>query len=384
MFYKKAKEFSLPLAALPVNQSDGENGAKIPSHGKKMIKNQSPMQELFVFNESDTDSRDSKIVSSNEATELTENTVVSFFCGCGGLDLGFLGGFDYKGESIPKLPFKLLSAYDNDSKCIDTYNANISNHGEVKDLSNYNPEDVPPADVLIGGFPCQDFATCGPRHGLTSVRGRLYQALINYMNLHQPLVVVGENVPGLANMDQGKVLETIKDDLQNTGYKVQVWTLYAPDYGVPQRRTRLFIVAVREDLHGFPAKPIATHHESNYLTTSWAIADLEKIIDESIPNQSQFFKAAKAKNGNGQGDEKTLANSPSYTIRANAKSRVQFHYSLDRRLTVRECARLQTFPDNFEFPHSATSNIMQIGNAVPPLLANKVAQSIAKFLESIK
>lgn len=367
-----------------LNRTDGDNSAEILLPGKKMIKNQSPMQELFAFPESNEDSIDSNDTSFSETTGTTETSVVSFFCGCGGLDLGFLGGFDYKGESIPKLPFKLLSAYDNDQKCIDTYNTNISNHGEVKDLSNYDPADVPPADVLIGGFPCQDFATCGPRHGLTSVRGRLYQALINYMNLHKPLVVVGENVPGLANMEKGKVLETIKQDLQNAGYKVQVWTLYAPDYGVPQRRTRLFIVAVRKDLLGFPTKPIATHQESNYLTTSWAIADLEKVIDESIPNQSQFFKAAKAKNGNGQGDEKTLADTPSYTIRANAKSRVQFHYSLDRRLTVRECARLQTFPDSFKFPHSATSNIMQIGNAVPPLLANKVAQTISDFLESIK
>lgn len=163
-----------------------------------------------------------------------------------------------------------------------------------------------------------------------------------------------------------------------------MWTLYAPDYGVPQRRTRLFIVAVREDLNGFPKSPIKTHNENNYLTAKWAIRDLELVEDESIANQSQFFKASKAKKGNGQGDEKTPANSPSYTIRANAKSRVQFHYSLERRLTVRECARLQTFPDNFTFPHSATSNIMQIGNAVPPILANKVAISIAEYLEEIK
>ncbi|KZI31204.1 cytosine methyltransferase [Escherichia coli] len=322
--------------------------------------------------------------SALEEVGTNESSVVSFFCGCGGLDLGFLGGFEYKGKSVPKLPFKLVSAYDNDVKCIDTYNENISNHGHVKDLSDFDPAEIPSAKVLIGGFPCQDFATCGPRHGLSSKRGRLYQSLISYMDIHKPLVVVGENVPGLANMDQGKVLETIKDDLKNAGYKVQVWTLYAPDYGVPQRRTRLFIIAVRQDLDGFPSKPEVTHYEDDYLTTSWAIADLEKVTDESIPNQSQFFRAARAKNGNGQGDERTQAHAPSYTIRANAKSRVQFHYSLDRRLTVRECARLQTFPDSFKFPHSATSNIMQIGNAVPPLLANKVAQSIASFLEMIK
>jgi DNA (cytosine-5)-methyltransferase 1 len=204
------------------------------------------------------------------------------------------------------------------------------------------------------------------------------------MEVHRPLVVIGENVPGLANMKQGDVLNTIKQDISSAGYRVEVWTLFAPDYGVPQRRTRLFIVAVRDDLQGFPVMPKRTHAEEHYRTTRWAIEDLEEITDDSIPNQSQYFRASRAKKGNGQGDETTPADSPSYTIRANAKSRVQFHYSLDRRLTVRECARLQTFPDTFDFPHSATSNIMQIGNAVPPILGNKVARAIAKYLEGVK
>ena len=311
-------------------------------------------------------------------------SVVSFFCGCGGLDLGFLGGFSYKEKRVPRLPFNLLAAYDHDDKCIKTYVQNISDHAEIRDLSNYNPNEIPAADVLIGGFPCQDFATCGPRHGLESTRGRLYQALIKYIKVHRPLVVIGENVPGLANIKQGDVLNIIKQEISSVGYRVEVWTLFAPDYGVPQRRTRLFIVAVRNDLQGFPVIPERTHTEKDYRTTRWAIEDIEKVTDDSIPNQSQFFRASRAKKGNGQGDETTPADSPSYTIRANAKSRVQFHYSLERRLTVRECARLQTFPDAFEFPHSATSNIMQIGNAVPPILANKVARSIAKYLESVK
>ena len=317
-------------------------------------------------------------------SSMRERSVVSFFCGCGGLDLGFLGGFSYNGTKVPKLPFKLLAAYDHDDKCVQTYLKNISDHAEVRDLSSYNPIEVPAAEVLIGGFPCQDFATCGPRHGLKSTRGRLYQALIQYMEVHKPLVVIGENVPGLANMKQGDVLNTIKQDIASAGYRVEVWTLFAPDYGVPQRRTRLFIVAVRDDLQGFPVMPKRTHAEEHYRTTRWAIEDLEEITDDSIPNQSQYFRASRAKKGNGQGDETTPADSPSYTIRANAKSRVQFHYSLDRRLTVRECARLQTFPDTFVFPHSATSNIMQIGNAVPPILGNKVAKAIAKYLEGVK
>lgn len=297
--------------------------------------------------------------------------------------MGFTGGVKYKNISYKILPFRILEAYDTDTKCLETYAKNIGNHVLKKDLAIYNPEETPKADVLIGGFPCQDFATCGPRNGLKSNRGRLYRALVEYAKVHKPKVIVGENVPGLANMHEGQVLHTIADDIRAAGYRVEIWTLYAPDYGVPQRRTRLFIVGVRSDLDGFPKEPKATHKPDNYRTTRWAIEDLEKVKDDSVANQHQYFKASKAKKGNGQGDERNPADSPSYTIRANAKSRVQFHYSLDRRLTVRECARLQTFPDDFIFPHSATAAIMQIGNAVPPLLGHVVAKSVAKYLSDL-
>lgn len=309
-------------------------------------------------------------------------SIVSFFSGCGGLDLGFLGGFSYKDENYESMPFDILSAYDSDVKCIETYMHNISSHIELKDLSNYDPRSMQSADVLIGGFPCQDFATCGPRNGLNSDRGKLYMALMWYMNEHKPLVVVGENVPGLANIDGGAALRKIVNDFENCGYRFEVWNLYAPDYGVPQNRTRLFIVGVRNDLPGFPECP-KPDFLGSHRTIKWAIEDLLNIEDESISNQSQHFKASKAKKGNGQGDEVSKPDSPSYTIRANVKSRVQFHYLLDRRLTIRECARLQTFPDDFHFPHSATSNIMQIGNAVPPMLAHKVAQEISKYLSEL-
>ena len=308
------------------------------------------------------------------------HTIVSFFSGCGGLDMGFLGGFDYNGIGFPRLPFRILEACDNDQKCIDTYRLNISDHAVVRDLSDFNPVDMPPAEVLIGGFPCQDFSTCGPRHGFKSSRGRLYQSLISYARHHRPKVVIGENVPGLANLQGGEALKTIVSDIEGAGYQVMVWKMFAPDYGVPQNRTRLFIVGVRSDLAGFPERP-EPMYVGAHRSIKWALRDLEPIRDESIPNQSQYFRASRAKKGNGQGDEVSSVNQPAYTVRANAKSRVQFHYSLKRRLTIRECARLQTFPDSFYFPHSATANLMQIGNAVPPMLGHIVASSIAQWLQ---
>ena len=307
-------------------------------------------------------------------------SVISFFCGCGGLDLGFRGDFEYQGEHYKKLPFDIKDAYDFNRLCIETYNSYFGNHAHLVDLSEANPSDFQSTEVLIGGFPCQEFSSCGPLGGLESDRGQLYKVMVNYMKTHRPKVVVGENVINLLRMEEGAVIKTIIEDLHSVGYRVEVWNLYAPDYGIPQKRNRLFFICVRGDLKGFPEKPVP-QYKDNPRSISWAIGDLVGVADESVPNQSQFFKASKAKHGNGQGDEKNEGDKPAYTIRANPKSRVQFHYSLDRRLTVRECARIQTFPDDFRFTHSMTTSISQIGNAVPPVLGHVVASSIADYLD---
>lgn len=313
-------------------------------------------------------------------------SVSSFFCGCGGLDLGFRGDFEYLGEKYNELPFRIQEAYDFNVPCIETYNRYFRHHdghrAEVKDLSQADVSEFKASDILIGGFPCQEFSSCGPLGGLESERGQLYKALIRYMDEYKPSVVVGENVINLLRMNDGAVIRTIVEDLKAVGYKVEVWNLFAPDYGIPQRRNRLFFICVREDLQGFPAMP-EPKFAFNHRTIEWAIGDLVDITDESVPNQSQFFAASKAKKGNGQGDEVNDSNKPAYTIRANPKSRVQFHYSLPRRLTVRECARIQTFPDDFVFKHSKTTSMSQIGNAVPPVLAHLVATSVAEFMSKI-
>ncbi|WP_235533098.1 DNA cytosine methyltransferase [Paenibacillus sp. Leaf72] len=324
---------------------------------------------------------DSNITNTLPPLNKSRNfSVVSYFSGCGGLDLGIVGGFLYKDKEYSKLPFQILGAYDHDIKCIDTYKANIGDHAKKEDLSEADPSTMPAAEVLIGGFPCQDFSSCGPQGGLATIRGQMYKAMIRYMNHHKPKLVIGENVPHLAKMGGGSILETILTDFRDAGYRFEVWTMQAKDYGVPQGRVRLIFVGVREDLEGFPVMPTPTNEVNSI---EWAIGDLINITDDSVPNQSQFFKANKAKKGNGQGDEANRADEPAYTIRANAKSRVHFHYKLERRLTVRECARIQTFPDSFVFAHSKTSSIMQIGNAVPPVLAHHVGTSIADYLQNI-
>lgn len=319
--------------------------------------------------------------------ETTNYSVVSYFSGCGGLDLGFRGGFRYHDEEYPRQPFDIIAAYDFEKHCVETYNQYFGEgSATVADLSKIDVNTVPEADLLIGGFPCQEFSSCGPLGGLESERGRLYQTLITYMKKYSPKVVIGENVINLERMEDGKVIQKIVSDLHDAGYAVEVWKMFAPDYGIPQRRTRLFFICIRNDIEqkcGFPEKPKPTH-EGKYRSIEWAIGDLESVTDESVPNQSQYFGASRAKNGNGQGDESNKKDQPAYTIRANPKSRVQFHYALDRRLTVRECARIQTFPDDFVFTHSKTTSISEIGNAVPPMLAYVVSSAVRDYLHRVK
>jgi DNA (cytosine-5)-methyltransferase 1 len=313
-------------------------------------------------------------------------STLSLFSGCGGLDLGFTGNFTYHGTYYAPHPFDIIQAYDFDKRCVETYQLNIGNHITCADLATYPVEDFPRVDILIGGFPCQEFSSCGPKQGLDSERGQLYKVFVRYIEHYQPKIVVAENVPHLERMQKGQVLETILADLRQAGpgYHYQVWSLYAPDYGVPQKRRRLVLVGVRNDLliAGVPDRPPMSH-PWDHRSVLWALGDLEHITDGSIPNQDQFFRANTAHHGNGQGDERNRADEPAYTIRANPKSRVQFHYRLARRLTIRECARLQTFPDSFIFPHSMTANIKQIGNAVPPVLAHRVGHAIAEYLKKV-
>lgn len=308
--------------------------------------------------------------------------VTSFFSGCGGLDLGFRGGFSVLGKKYEPLPFDVVGAYDSLQDAVDCYKLNLDERIHRADLTEIDVGALPTTDVLIGGFPCQDFSSSGPKTGFDGKRGRLYLVLLNYMRIHRPRIVIGENVIHLARMQQGEVLRTIVKDFESAGYHFDVWNLYAPDYGVPQSRKRLIFVGVRNDIDGFPTKPRPTNF-GRPMTISQALGDLEEITDETVTNQSQYFVASKATSGGGQGDTVNEADKVALCIRANSRGRIQFHYKLPRRLTVRECARVQTFPDEFVFPYTTQRNLTLIGNAVPPILAHAVARSVSNFMAAI-
>ncbi|MCB9433683.1 MAG: DNA (cytosine-5-)-methyltransferase [Ardenticatenaceae bacterium] len=308
-------------------------------------------------------------------------SVVSLFSGCGGLDLGFAGGFTFLDKQYNALPFDIVHAVDNSEDAVTTYQLNLGDHIHLGDLTTLAVGKIPQATILMGGFPCQDFSSSGSKAGFAGKRGQLYQVLAEYMAYHQPEIVVGENVPHLARLNGGVYLDTILRDFEREGYRFDVWDLFAPDYGLPQSRRRLFLIGVRKDLAGYPVKPKPTHKYA-HVSIAEGLHDLENIIDETVANQSQYFVSTRATSGGGQGDHTNDAEKVAYCIRANARGRIQFHYKLPRRLTVRECARLQSFPDEFVFPFSTQRNLTLIGNAVPPILGYHVATSIRDFLDA--
>ncbi len=248
-----------------------------------------------------------------------EYSVFSLFSGCGGLDFGFKGGFSVLGKRYGRLPFHVLGAYDLLQDAVDCYRLNIDDCIASADLTKVKPCDLPAADMLMGGFPCQDFSSAGPKTGLDGKRGQLYQVLINYMKFHRPRVVIGENVIHLARMQDGACLRQIVADFESVGYHFDVWNLYAPDYGVPQNRRRLIFAGVRNDIDGFPVAPKPTNAD-RHVTISEALSDLEGITDETVPNQSPYFVATRATSGGGQGYKSADSKRQNADLRFGARS----------------------------------------------------------------
>lgn len=327
-----------------------------------------------------------------------EYNVVSLFSGCGGLDLGFKGGFQYLNRYYSCNPFKIVWANDINEKATQTLKLNFKNINVVcgditKILDAESSErqlvvdgDLPLpdyADVVLGGFPCQDFSLAGKRQGLNVQRGKLYQSMAKVIAKVKPKVFLAENVKGLLSWENGLAIKTIIEDFSALGYNVQYKLFNAADYGVPQIRERIIIVGVRKDLKANVDWPSPTHSSDGVNLKPWvtikdAIGDLE---DESKINSLPNSGYSKAKLFKGkQGNTITKPDRPAPTMRAEHHGNIEFHYSLPRRLSAREAARIQTFPDDFVFVQSTSDAYRQVGNAVAPVFAWHMAQMIRTIL----
>ncbi len=309
------------------------------------------------------------------ARTLPSYKVISLFSGCGGMDLGFIGGFKALSTEYAKLPFDIVWANELNPYACRTYRRNIGGHiheGDIWSLINTAPKH---ADIVIGGFPCQDISINGKGAGVAGDRSGLYRAMVEMVKRTMPRMFIAENVKGLLMKSHAHDLESVVKDFSALGYHVSIKLYNAADFGVPQTRERVFIVGVADSTCRFQP-PIPTHSKETHITALEAIHDLESEPEDCLTNHI-WSRANKSPD---QGNRKLVANRPGYTIRAECHGNIQWHYSLHRRISMREAARIQSFPDSFIFESKLRETERQIGNAVPPVLAWHVGYSIAKTL----
>ena len=307
-----------------------------------------------------------KINKKEDHTDLNNNEniikIVSLFAGCGGLDFGF--------HNNPKYKHVLVNDFDKDA--CDTYEDNFGIKPICCDVKTL--KDIPDFDLLMGGFPCQGFSMANPYRTEADERNKLYLEILRILNQKKPSYFILENVKGILNMGgydteldkknkTGRIVKNIVEDLKMCGYKVQYKLFELKKFNVPQKRERVIFIGVRNDIDLEINWPIGSNTE---LTLKDAIGDLPI---EYI-NETQHIGTKHKCNVNGfLGNRELKWDEPSPTITGRGGGSggpvIHNHPSLKRRLTIRECARIQTFPDNFMFKGSVSSMYKQIGNAVP-------------------
>lgn len=311
--------------------------------------------------------------------------VASFFCGCGGSDLGLIGDFDYLGNHYDELDFDISFAVDSDKYAVNTYNYNFKHKAIRRDIRDVDYSSINNIDLLIGGFPCQSFSTVNPTKDTNDDRANLYKEIVRFLQEKQPKYFICENVKGLLTLQKGSIIKKIVDEFSDSGYCVQYKLLKAIEYGVPQKRERVFIVGIRKDINVCYTFPSAIHCEESANTLSMVIDQLD------IANEKYYFseravlgmKNAKSnmKRGLWQDLNKPCLTLTSHLAKTSLNSRdpvllVDPEKEIYRRFTPVEAARIQSFPDEFIFPDSETQAYKQIGNAVPPVMMWHVAKSL--------
>jgi len=351
---------------------------------------------------------------------MQNNKLLDLFCGCGGLSLGF-----------EKAGFEIVKAIDFNKAAIDTYNYNRENKkGEVFDLTKIDSsfyEGLNDIVGIIGGPPCQGFSTAGKR-GEDDIRNKLYKVYFEILEKINPMFFVIENVTGILNYKKGAVKDDIFKRSNDLGYKIFYDTLNAADYGVPQLRKRVIFVGIKEIFikeKGAFIFPIPSNN-NNHLSVYDALSDLpyetsadpnkkfnyicepqneyqrimrinsKMIYNHNSTNHSkETIETIKLVPEGGSIKDLTLEqkgnrnynallrkmnrNKPALTI--DTGHRTYFHFTEPRIPSIRESARLQSFPDDFIFIGSKVEQYKQVGNAVPPLLAYKISNKILEYFK---
>lgn len=300
--------------------------------------------------------------------------VISLFAGIGGLDTGFIEN-----------GYEVVWANDIDKYAAQTYQANYSSPIILGDLNEINLDEIPSADIVIGGFPCQPFSSMGELKGFEDARGTLFFRIVELIQNqiergHKPKALVLENVRNLKHHDKGKTFKVIKKTLMDLGYKVYDQVLNSSDYGVPQTRNRTFIVCFSNSETEF------SYPEKTDLTLT-----LQDVLEHDV--DKKYFLSDRILPtilSNGTGGYKAKSEIDLKIARPLCATMAKMHRACQdnyvtqngrvRRLTPRECARLQGFSDDFIIPVSDTQAYKQFGNAVTANVSRAVALKVKEAL----
>lgn len=318
--------------------------------------------------------------------------IASLFCGCGGTDVGLLGGFDFLGNHYPKNKCNIVFANDIDAKITSIYDHNFKTKATVKDIHELDSTSIPEADLIVGGFPCQAFSVIAQnpkRLGIKSPIGTLFFEMCRIIKEKQPLVFMAENVKGILSANKSEAFPLIIKEFENCGYVVSWSVLNASYLGIPQKRERVIIVGVRKDLNlRFSFEKLASIRKK--------LVPIRCILENDISEKYFFSEKAvsgmlKTKEKMNKGRIQNL-NEPSNTVTAhlckvslNSTDPVLLIDGRYRRYTPREVARIQSFPDSFILTGPESIQYKALGNAVAPIMAWNVFREIyAQVFSKIK
>ena len=322
--------------------------------------------------------------------------ILSLFSGCGGLDLGFEQVGDYRTVWANDFKHEACESFR-------MHFGDVIREGDVEAIDPYNDPTIPACDLILGGFPCQDFSVIWKQPGLHGERGNLYRSLLRFIDAKHPKAFVAENVKGILTANKGRAIRQIIEDFQslNPGYLIKPHLYNFADYGVPQFRERVLIVGIRLDTGFSFQHPKPTHGESGdvkpYVTAGEALKGVEKVqYNNEQLNVTERTKKIISMISEGGNFTDIPVDSPYYVhgmishvyrrIHRNEPSKTiiaaggggtwGYHYPEPRPLTNRERARIQSFPDDFVFFGNITEVRRQIGNAVPPVGVHAVAKAL--------
>lgn len=306
--------------------------------------------------------------------------IVSLFSGAGGLDLG-----------LKQAGHNIVWANDIFADAVATYRHNIGNHIHLQDILEVPSSEIPGCDIVVGGFPCQGFSMANRTRHAADPRNVLFHQMVRVISDKQPRYFIAENVKGLLSMDKGQVLADIKAEFVAAGYRVEHHLVNAADYGVPQSRWRVLIAGVRNDEPWLPTFPPPPTHADPFLAHGLGLKPWRAVGEALshfpppdggaiIPNHDASRYKLRFNGHLGHRVIDPLRPSPTVTARGDERGGVVVLHHPDnlRRMTARELAAVQSFPDDFVFSGTKTSAYRQIANAVPPLLGKAIGLLLSK------